>query len=104
MQGMVKAPTITAATADEQRERLHSIRPLDPAVKFEHRMVDGLPSHGIIALAETEGIDLIVMSTHGHSGLKRLILGSVAESVIRDAPCPVLTLKQPDPKQSDGAS
>ena len=44
--------------------------------------------HGI-----EENVDMIVMGTHGRSGLSRLILGSVAESVMRHAPCPVLTYR-----------
>ena len=41
-----------------------------------------------------EGVELIVMGTHGRSGLSRLLMGSVAEAVVRKATCPVLTLKQ----------
>lgn len=43
-------------------------------------------------IAATTGIDLIVMGTHGRRGLRRMLLGSVAESVVRSAPCPVLTV------------
>jgi nucleotide-binding universal stress UspA family protein len=46
-------------------------------------------------LAADEGVDLIVMGTHGRTGLMRLLMGSVAEAVVRRAPCPVLTLRQP---------
>jgi universal stress protein A len=45
-------------------------------------------------LAEAEQAELIVMGTHGRSGLKRLLMGSVAETVVRRAHCPVLTLRQ----------
>jgi universal stress protein A len=44
-------------------------------------------------LADELGVDLIVMATHGHKGLVRIVLGSVAERVLRDAKCPVLTLR-----------
>ncbi len=47
----------------------------------------------IVAAAREAGADLIVMGTHGRSGLRRMILGSVAEQVVRSADCPVLTLK-----------
>lgn len=47
----------------------------------------------IIKLAETEGYDLIVMGTHGRTGLAHLLMGSVAEKIIRYAPCPVLTVR-----------
>jgi len=44
----------------------------------------------IVEYAEQEGIDLIVMGTHGRTGVSRLLMGSVAENVVRHAPCPVL--------------
>ena len=45
--------------------------------------------------AESLGADMIVMGTHGHTGIKHLLLGSVAERVVRTAPCPVLTVNPP---------
>ena len=53
----------------------------------------GVPAKRIVALVERVGIDLVVMSTHGHTGLDHALLGSVAERVVRRCPCPVLTLK-----------
>ena len=47
-------------------------------------------------LAQKERFDLIVMGTHGRKGLARMMVGSVAERVIREAPCPVLTVRVPD--------
>ncbi len=55
----------------------------------------GVPFTEIVKAAEQERADIIVMGTHGRSGLNRLLLGSVAERVIRLAPCPVLTVRQP---------
>ena len=52
------------------------------------------PSQAILSHAR-DGFDLIVMGTHGRKGVSRLVLGSVAESVLRDAPCPVLTIHVP---------
>jgi universal stress protein A len=52
----------------------------------------GTPVTEIIRYAQEHAIDLIAMGTHGRGGLKRLILGSVAESAVRGAPCPVLTI------------
>ena len=52
----------------------------------------GTPIAEIIRYAQDHEIDLIAMGTHGRGGLKRLILGSVAESAVRGAPCPVLTI------------
>ena len=54
------------------------------------------PSEAIIQHAKTENIDVIVMGTHGRSGLAHLVMGSVAERVVRLAPCPVLTVRHPE--------
>lgn len=80
---------------DELRRMLSEVLPTDPAVPFEHRLVTGDPATAIVNLAEMEGADLIVMGTHGRTGLSRLLMGSVAELVVRRAQCPVLTIKQP---------
>ncbi|WP_336325520.1 universal stress protein [Halovenus sp. HT40] len=58
----------------------------------ETGVVDGSPSKEIVSYAEDEGCDVIVMGTHGRSGVDRLLLGSVAERVIRSAPVPVMTV------------
>jgi universal stress protein A len=61
----------------------------------------GRPDHEIVRLARDMDADLIVMGTHGHTGLERILVGSVAESVVRRAPCTVVTVKaRPEP---DGA-
>jgi len=51
----------------------------------------------ILRVARESNCDLIVMGTHGRTGLGRLVMGSVAEQILRKAPCPVLTVKQPFP-------
>jgi len=76
-------------------QRLRNITPHDPNITFEHRLVSGSPTAEIVRLAESENVDFIVMSTHGRTGILRFLMGSVAEGVVRRAPCPVLTLKQP---------
>ena len=43
-----------------------------------------------------KNVDLIVMGTHGHTGLAHMLMGSVAEKVVRKAPCPVLTVRHPE--------
>lgn len=57
---------------------------------------EGLPYDEIMALAFEQAVDLIVMGTHGHTGLSHVFLGSVAEKVVRHAKCPVLTVRHPD--------
>jgi nucleotide-binding universal stress UspA family protein len=56
----------------------------------------GDPYEEIIDYAETEGVDMIVMGTHGRSGLDRFLLGSVTEKVVRTADAPVLTVRLSD--------
>ena len=79
----------------ELRARLAGVRPSDPRVKVEYHLLDGDPADEIVKAAKIRGADLIVMGTHGTTGLVRLLMGSVAESVLRKAPCPVLTVKTP---------
>jgi nucleotide-binding universal stress UspA family protein len=58
------------------------------------RLVEiGIPYQKIVETATAESVDLIVMATHGRTGLSHLFLGSVAERVLRLAPCPVLTIR-----------
>ncbi len=59
----------------------------------ESRVGVGKPAEEILRVAREEGVDLIVMGTHGHTGLRHLLLGSVAEEVTRHAPCPVFTIR-----------
>jgi len=68
------------------------------------------PAKAIADYAVAEAIDLIVMGTHGRSGMAQLLVGSVAEHVVRTAPCPVLTVRHPerefviaDPSQQRGS-
>jgi universal stress protein A len=56
-------------------------------------VVEGSPKVEIIQYARKQNIDLIVLSTHGRTGLSHVIMGSVAETVVRTAPCPVLTVR-----------
>jgi nucleotide-binding universal stress UspA family protein len=53
----------------------------------------GNPVDGIVAYATDQKIDLIVIATHGRTGLSHVLLGSVAERIVREAPCPVLTIR-----------
>lgn len=55
-----------------------------------------MPAHAIVEYAKAESIDLIVVGTHGRRGLAHLVMGSVAERVVRTAPCPVLTVRHPE--------
>jgi nucleotide-binding universal stress UspA family protein len=77
----------------ELQRMLQEVVPTDPGVAYEHRLLIGSPAGAIVHMAEKETVDLIVMPTHGRTGLLRLLMGSVAEEVVRKAKCPVLTVK-----------
>jgi universal stress protein A len=81
----------------EVRRMLEAIVPPGKGVRYEHRLVLGAAADEIVRLADEEGADLIVIGTHGRTGVTRVLMGSVAEAVVRRAKCPVLTLKQHAP-------
>jgi len=64
--------------------------------QVRHRMESGEPGSIIVRIANEEHFDLIVMGTHGRQGLERLVMGSVTERVVRQASCPVLTVRADD--------
>lgn len=74
---------------------LAQIKFSDSPKAIERRVVFGAAADSILDMATEYGADLIVMGTHGRSGILRVVMGSVAESVMRHAGCPVLTLRQP---------
>lgn len=69
----------------------------DAGLEGEIVIVHGIPFDEIVQAAKTKSIDLIIMGTHGRTGLSHLFLGSVAEKVIRLAPCPVLVTRLTSP-------
>lgn len=70
------------------RERFPDVSKIKTALVISESAVKG-----IVEYAERENVDLIVIATHGRSGLSRMLIGSVAEKVVRHASCPVLTLR-----------
>jgi nucleotide-binding universal stress UspA family protein len=76
-------------------EPLQEVAPTDFEVPYEHRLVWGEPAAEIIKLAREENAAMIVIGTRGTTGLTHLLTGSVAEAVIRQAPCPVVAVRQP---------
>jgi len=71
------------------------VQPTDPAIPVEHQLAEGDPAAEITRVAAALDCQLIVMGTHGRTGLDRFVMGSVAEQVMRKAACPVLTVKAP---------
>jgi nucleotide-binding universal stress UspA family protein len=82
---------------EELQEQLTAVLPTEVEVEFEHQLLLGHPADAIVDFAKEHDIDLIVMGTHGRTGVARLLMGSIAEAVVRRADCPVLTVKHPAP-------
>lgn len=82
--------------ADEGQEAIDRVRELAGDVPVDGAIVDGSPARQILTYAEDNDCDLIVMGTHGRSGVDRLLLGSVAERVVRTSDIPVLTVRVGD--------
>lgn len=83
---------VSSALRNQGEEAVESVREQVGELPIETAIVDGSPSKEIVSYAEETGCDVIVMGTHGRSGVNRLLLGSVAERVVRSAPMPVLTI------------
>ncbi len=96
------ALTDPAAITAEMEERVEVARSYlsasaeqlsEEGLMAEYEIHDGPPGEGIIAAARAVHADLIVLSSHGRSGLARLVFGSVAEHVVRNAPMPVMVVR-----------
>ena len=98
--GLVEAPILPA---EEYVSRLRTdlMRALDDVARrysgrrttIDRTLVEGVPWAEIVRIAEEHHADMIVMGTHGRSGLRHVVLGSVAERVVRMAHCPVVTVR-----------
>jgi nucleotide-binding universal stress UspA family protein len=90
-------PQPTVIRQDHDEEALTRLRDLmldGFQGTWEAEVATGPPAEAIVRVAHVRGADLIVMGTHGRTGLPHVLLGSVAEKVVRLAPCPVLTVKE----------
>ena len=94
----VPPPEVSQRMTDEATRELDAFVPqtLPAGVRLERRVLHGPPFAGIVRLAREEQVDLIVMGTHGRTGLKHMLLGSVTEKVVRTSPCPVLVVHPRD--------
>jgi nucleotide-binding universal stress UspA family protein len=75
------------------KSQLEQIRPANPSIPVSHVLLEGDAAGEIVRYAADAGVDVIVLGTHGRTGVERLLMGSVAEKVMRDAPCSVLVVK-----------
>lgn len=80
---------------EQMRSGLDQLQVDDAHVCVERRIVEGNPAAAILREAEDSNTDLILMASHGRTGAKRILLGSVAETVLRRSRCPVLVIKTP---------
>ena len=92
--GVPPLPEENPAALEANLRRLY---PADASLRVESCVREGYAPKEIVNVALEAKADLIVMGTHGRSGVKRLLMGSVAEHMVRKAPCPVLTVKYPRP-------
>jgi nucleotide-binding universal stress UspA family protein len=98
--GFVTAiPDLQATMEEEDRTQLEALLTEDDRHTLHATAVLvclAAPAQAIVEYAATEQVDLIVVGTHGRRGFSHLLLGSVAEKVVRTAPCPVLTVRNPE--------
>src|ERR1017187_4328722 len=92
-------PQLQAELEESERQRLESLVSDDDrhslGARTALKSVD-TPAHAVVEYAKNENIDLIVVGTHGRRGISHVVMGSVAEKVVRTALCPVLTVRHPE--------
>jgi nucleotide-binding universal stress UspA family protein len=95
--GQITLPALNFQIDEKAKEELHRAAKESFAKETKVKIVVklGKPYLEIIETARAESIDLIIISTHGHSGVEQILFGSTADKVVRKAPCPVLTLREP---------
>ncbi len=86
------------AFGEEMAVELDRLAIPDPTIRVERWLIEGDPATQILRIAREMSCDLIVMGMHGRTGLDRVLMGSVAEQIVRNAFCPVLTVKAPFPR------
>jgi len=98
---VVASPKMMQELADQAKKHLDEWRSdaekLLGAPRVAAETAIGEPAAEILALAKARGADLVVMGTHGRTGLEHALMGSIAERVVRRAHCPVLTVR-PSPR------
>lgn len=84
---------VSSALRQQGERAIEEVEEFAGEIPCETALVDGSPAKEIVSYAAEEDCDLITMGTHGRSGVDRLLLGSVAERVVRTAPVPVTTIR-----------
>ncbi|MFO0866219.1 MAG: universal stress protein [Gemmataceae bacterium] len=80
---------------EELKTKLDAMQPTSPHLVVERYLIDGDPARAIVEFAERKGADMIVVGSHGRTGIPRMVMGSVAELIARRAACPVMIVKTP---------
>lgn len=95
--GQIVLPTVDIDLEARAREELNKLVKLEikPEQKVKTLIKSGKPYIEIIETSKEEDVDLIIISTHGHSGIEQVLFGSTTDKVVRKAPCPVLTVREP---------
>jgi len=95
--GQIAIPSVNAEWDERAKVELDNLAKTEipEGVNVKTILKSGKPFLEIIDTASEENIDLIIIATHGHSGVEHILFGSTAEKVVRKAPCPVLTLREP---------
>ncbi len=95
--GQIAIPSVNTEWDERAKEELKKLAEseIPKEIKVQTIVKTGKPFIEIIDTATEKDIDLIVIATHGHSGVEHILFGSTAEKVVRKAPCPVLTLREP---------
>jgi len=93
--GQVAFPSFEKELRDRGKKELEALAKshIGGSVKARIAILSGKPFLEIIRMAEEEDVELIIIATHGHTGVEHLIFGSTAEKVVRKAQCPVLVLR-----------
>ncbi|MCK9425892.1 MAG: universal stress protein [Ignavibacteriaceae bacterium] len=95
--GQITLPTVNFEMDKRAKEELDKLAETEigSLVQVQTLIKTGKPFVEIIETAKEEDADLIIISTHGHSGVEHILFGSTADKVVRKASCPVLTLREP---------
>jgi nucleotide-binding universal stress UspA family protein len=95
--GQLALPNVNLELDKRASEELQKLaqNEIDKSIKVKTLVKTGKPFVEIIDVAQNEDVDLIIIATHGHSGMEHILFGSTADKVVRKAPCPVLTIREP---------
>ena len=98
--GQVVLPGVEEELREKGGEELQSLmeKEIGGRVKSSCAVRTGNPHQEILREAEELGVELIVVATHGHSGVEHMLFGSTADRIVRNAKCPVLTVRPEQPK------